>query len=180
MIREFLEEAVRRGASDVLAIAGLPASYKIDGQVVRGNGERLLPDDTRLLLEEIYTLAGRNIAQLLNTGDDDFSLRPAGGCPRFRVNTLRQRGSLGMVVRVVSFSLPDRVQLGIPDNVMSFADRLSGLVLFTGAAGSGKSTTLACLVDRVNHTRCAHIITIEDPIEYLHHHEKKHSHPSGS
>jgi len=171
MIREFLEEAVRRGASDVLAIAGLPASYKIDGQVVRGNGERLLPDDTRLLLEEIYTLAGRDIAQLLNTGDDDFSFA-LPGLSRFRVNTLRQRGSLGMVVRVVSFSLPDRVQLGIPDNVMSFADRLSGLVLFTGAAGSGKSTTLACLVDRVNHTRCAHIITIEDPIEYLHHHEK--------
>lgn len=171
MIREFLEEAVRRGASDVLAIAGLPASYKIDGQVVRGSGERLLPDDTRLLIEEIYTLAERDISRLLNTGDDDFSFA-LPGLSRFRVNTLRQRGSLGMVVRVVSFSLPDRVQLGIPDNVMSFADRQSGLVLFTGAAGSGKSTTLACLVDRVNHTHCAHIITIEDPIEYLHHHEK--------
>ncbi|MEA5039457.1 MAG: PilT/PilU family type 4a pilus ATPase [Clostridiaceae bacterium] len=171
MILDLLKEAVRREASDLLIIAGLPASYRIDGQIVHGEGKRLLPDDTHQLLTELYGLADRKIDRLIDTGDDDFSFAVAG-LSRFRVNTLRQRGSLGMVVRVVAFHLPDRTQLGIPDNVMTFADLHKGLVLFTGAAGSGKTTTLACLVDRVNNTQSAHIITIEDPLEYLHQHRK--------
>ena len=169
MIEQILQEAVRLQASDILVIAGLPVSYKVNGQVRRGSGERLLPADTRALLEETYALAGRSIGPLAETGDDDFSFA-VPGLSRFRVNALRQRGSLGMVVRVVSFTLPDPQQLHIPDNVMAFAGLLKGLVLFTGAAGSGKTTTLACIVDRVNTTRTSHIITIEDPLEYLHQH----------
>ena len=168
---QLLRQAVERGASDVLLIAGLPVAYKINGVVLR-EGERLGPADTAGLLEGLYRLAGeRDMALLLQTGDDDFSFA-LPGLSRFRVNALKQRGSLGAVVRVVSFTLPDRTALGIPDNVMAFASCPRGLVLFTGPAGSGKTTTLACIVDQVNSTRNAHVITIEDPIEYLHQHKK--------
>lgn len=169
-ITEILRTAVERSASDVLIIAGLPAAYKIGGAIQR-EGERLLPDDTAALTAQLYHLAGeRSMERLEETGDDDFSFA-VPGLSRFRVNALKQRGSLGLVIRVVSFTLPDRTALGIPDTVMEFAQAPRGMVLFTGPAGSGKTTTLACIVDAVNSTRNAHVITIEDPIEYLHHHK---------
>ena len=158
---DILQEAVSREASDVLIIAGLPVSYKVSGRIDRV-GERIFPDQTQALAQELYALAKRPMDRFLETGDDDFSFA-VPGLSRFRVNALRQRGSLGLVIRVVSF---------IPDNVMAFADAPHGLVLFTGPAGSGKTTTLACLVDAVNTTREAHVITIEDPLEYLHQHKK--------
>ena len=170
-IQDILEQAVAQSASDILIIAGMPAAYKING-LIRREGERLLPGDIQALVEELYRLAGaRDLSRLAETGDDDFSFA-IPGLSRFRVNALKQRGSLGLVIRVVSFRLPDREALGIPDNVMSFAGDTRGMILFTGPAGSGKTTTLACLVDAVNETRNSHIITIEDPIEYLHHHKK--------
>lgn len=170
MLTEILARAVERQASDILIIAGLPVSYKINGSVIRDDGPRLLPADTRALTESVYAMAqNRGMDRLLETGDDDFSFS-VPGLSRFRVNALRQRGSLGLVIRIVSFTLPDRCKIGIPDNVMAFANFSKGLVLITGSAGSGKSTTLACLVNEVNTTRNAHIITIEDPLEHLHQH----------
>ena len=161
-ILEILEGAVARSASDILIIAGMPAAYKIHG-LIRREGERLLPPDIQALVEELYHLAGeRDMKRLLEVGDDDFSFA-VRGLSRFRVNALKQRGSLGLVIRVVSFALPDREAMGIPDNVMAFSRYTRGMVLFTGPAGSGKTTTLACLVDAVNSTRNSHIITIEDP-----------------
>jgi twitching motility protein PilT len=172
MLKEILSPPVERGASDILIIAGLPVSYKINGRAVRQDDVRLRPDATRALVEEVYALAGnRGTEKLLATGDDDFSFS-VSGLSRFRVNALRQRGSLGLVIRVVSFTLPDRHRMGIPDGVMAFADFPKGLVRITGSAGSGKTTTLACIVDQVNRTRNLHIITIEDPLEYLHQHKK--------
>lgn len=169
-LTDILKTAVERAASDVLVIAGLPVAYKINGVIVR-EGERLLPKDTLALVEELYEVSGqRSMQRLLECGDDDFSFA-LPGLSRFRVNALRQRGSLGLVVRVVSFTLPDRQAMGIPDNVMAFAGCARGMVLFTGPAGSGKTTTLACIVDAVNASRNAHVITIEDPIEYLHQHK---------
>ena len=170
-IDEILTAAVERGASDILIIAGLPVSFKISGQIIR-EGERLLPQDTEMLTRALYDIAGdRPISNLEYTGDDDFSFS-VPGLSRFRVNGLRQRGSLGLVIRVVSFALPDYKALHIPDTVMDFSNVMRGLVLVTGAAGSGKSTTLACIIDEINRTRSTHIITIEDPIEYLHPHKK--------
>ena len=148
----------------------MPAGFKINGLIQR-QGERLLPDAIETLVKDLYHMAGeRDMSLLLNHGDDDFSFAVSGLC-RFRVNALKQRGSLGLVIRVVSFTLPDRNALGIPDNVMAFAKCTRGMVLLTGPAGSGKTTTLACIVDEINSTRNSHIITIEDPIEYLHHHK---------
>lgn len=91
---------------------------------------------------------------------------------RFRVNVFRQSGSLAAVIRVIRFGLPDAELLGIPEEVLSLADNGGGLVLVTGAAGTGKSTTLACMIDRINDSRDCHIITMEDPIEYIHRHKK--------
>lgn len=106
---------------------------------------------------------------LLRTGDDDFSFSIAG-LSRFRVSAFRQRGSLSAVIRVIRFQLPDYRQLNIPDAVMELGDNRQGMVLVVGPAGSGKSTTLACLVDRINKTQKRHIITLEDPLEFLHSH----------
>lgn len=105
------------------------------------------------------------------TGDDDFSFA-IPGVSRFRVSTFKQRGSYSAVIRVIFFTLPQPSELHIPDAVMNLADSRRGMVLVTGPAGSGKSTTLACLIDRINHERKDHIITLEDPLEFLHRHEK--------
>ena len=150
-LMDILTDAVARGTSDILIIAGLPVSYKINGVICR-EGARLLPADTAALTEALYRMAGnRDLSRLTDRGDDDFSFA-VPGLSRFRVNALKQRGSLGLVIRVVSFALPDRVALGIPDNVMAFSRCTRGMVLFTGPAGSGKTTTLACIVDAVNRT----------------------------
>ena len=113
----------------------------------------------------------RNFDRFLEIGDDDFSFS-IPGLSRFRVNTYRQRGSLAAVIRVIAFELPDPGILNIPEDVMSVSDFTKGMVLVTGPAGSGKSTTMACIVDRINHSREGHIITLEDPLEYLHRHDK--------
>ena len=170
-IPEYLSYTTTNHASDIFIIAGRPLSFKIDGKLT-SHGERLMPDDTENLLRHIYQMAnGRNFDHFLDTGDDDFSFS-IPGLSRFRVNTYRQRGSLAAVIRVIAFELPDPDVLNIPEDVMSAADFSKGMVLVTGPAGSGKSTTLACIIDRINHSREGHIITLEDPLEYLHRHDK--------
>ena len=170
-IPEYLSYATTNHASDIFIIAGRPLSFKIDGKLT-SHGERLMPDDTENLLRQIYQMANdRNFDHFLDTGDDDFSFS-IPGLSRFRVNTYRQRGSLAAVIRVIAFELPDPDVLNIPEDVMSAADFSKGMVLVTGPAGSGKSTTLACIIDRINHSREGHIITLEDPLEYLHRHDK--------
>ena len=129
--------------------------------------ERVFPQETERLIMDLYRLAGRDPAAYLQRGDDDFSLS-VPGLARFRVNAYRQRGSLAAVVRVVAFSIPDWGTMSIPEQVMDLADAGHGMVLVTGTAGSGKSTTQACIINRINQTRECHIITLEDPIEYLH------------
>ncbi len=167
-----LRSAVEQQVSDIYIIAGLPASFRLHGQILRTGAERLMPKDTQALVEEIYALTeGRSMQTLLDTGDDDFSFS-IKGLSRFRVSAFLQRGSLSAVIRVIQFSLPDYRQLHIPDAVMNMANFRQGMVLVVGAAGSGKSTTLACIVDRINHSRQSHIITLEDPVEFLHRHDK--------
>ena len=171
IIPYYLSYATENHASDIFIIAGRPLSVKIDGKMSIF-GERLMPDDTDRLIHQIYSMAGnRNIDPFLQTGDDDFSFS-IPGLSRFRVNAYRQRGSLAAVIRVIAFDLPNPDILHIPEEVMSAADFTKGMVLVTGPAGSGKSTTMACIVDRINHSREGHIITLEDPLEYLHRHDK--------
>ena len=171
MLQDILKEATIRGASDIFIIAGLPVTYKVKGTQERMEGGIMKPTEIDPVIDEIYVAARRQKTILDQGLDDDFSFSiPELG--RFRVNVFRQRGSLSAVIRVIKFGIPDYRELGIPESLLSLADNTTGLVLVAGAAGSGKSTTLACMIDRINHQREAHIITMEDPIEYLHSHNK--------
>ena len=170
-ITEILEKAVSLDAADIFLVAGLPVTFKCGGKQERMPGDFLRPNDICSLVESIYELSGRDRTNLDRGQDDDFSFAvPKMG--RFRANIFRQRGSLAAVLRVIRFGLPDPEKLGIPESVLSLADNKKGLVLITGSAGTGKSTTLACMIDRINRTRDCHIITMEDPIEYIHRHDK--------
>ena len=155
---DYLEESVARKASDVFIITNFPCSYRIDGRIVRGEGEVFTPQETERLIREIYDLTGgRSIKK---------------GIGRFRANVYSQRGTLAAVIRVVSFGLPDPASLSIPQTVLELSKKKNGLVLVTGPAGSGKSTTLACIIDKINHEKSGHIVTMEDPIEYIHRHNQ--------
>lgn len=170
-VQTYLKQAVEENASDLFIVAGRAVSIKKEGRIVPLRDERLTPDDSETLVRELYGMAHRPLDKCMAVGDDDFSLS-VGGLARFRINTYRQRGSLASVIRIVSFGIPDWRSVGIPEEVMKIANMTRGMVLVTGPAGGGKSTTLACVVDAVNRARDAHIITIEDPIEYLHRNDK--------
>lgn len=169
-LRTILEQAIEEKASDVFIVSGLPVSFRKDGVIGRINDERLLPPDTESLLTEIYQHAGnRDLNILSDNGDDDFSFA-IQGLSRFRVSAYLQRGAMSAVIRIITFNLPDFKTLGIPEHIIHLGDAGKGMVLVTGPAGSGKSTTLACIIDQINKTQKKHIITLEDPLEYLHRH----------
>ena len=166
-LMEYLQQAVAHQASDLFIVAGGPVSEKLEGHIHPISEGKVFPQETERLITDLYRLADRPMDGYRETGDDDFSFA-VPGLARFRVNAYRQRGSLAAVVRVVAFDIPDWRSLHIPEAVMDLAAVAHGMVLVTGTAGSGKSTTQACIIDRINRTREAHIITLEDPIEYLH------------
>lgn len=170
-IEQILRRGVECGASDIFVVAGLPLTYKVQGEQVRDT-ERYTPQDTEAFASEVYRLAGRE-PRCITGGetDDDFSFS-LSGIGRFRVNMFRQRGSIAAVVRVISFGLPTAEEMHIPPEVMRVAELKKGIVLVAGSAGSGKSTTLACLINQINHTRSGHILTLEDPVEYIHRHDQ--------
>lgn len=164
---DYLEQAVEDQASDLFIVAGGPVCEKVEGHLRPISGEKVFPAETERLIMGLYDMADRSMDVYRTAGDDDFSFA-VPGLARFRVNAYRQRGSLAAVVRLVAFDIPDYRALRIPEQVMDLANLSNGMVLVTGTAGSGKSTTQACIIDRINRTREAHIITLEDPIEYLH------------
>lgn len=168
---EYLTKAVQDNASDIFIVAGGSVCEKLDKRVIPIGDERILPQDTERLITGLYAHASRPMDIFLSRGDDDFSFS-VPGLARFRVNAYRQRGSMAAVVRIVAFGIPDYKQLGIPEQIMALADAKNGMILVTGTAGSGKSTTQACIIDRINSTRECHIITMENPIEYLHRNNK--------
>lgn len=166
-----LQVAIERKASDIFIVSGFPMAFKINDVIEPVDAERLMPEATESLIRQIYELEGSRGMDILNReGDDDFSFS-IPGLGRFRCNAYKQRNSLAAVLRAVYFSLPDYRTLNIPETVVELSAKKKGLVLITGSAGSGKSTTLACIIDRINNTRRSHVITIEDPIEFLHSHK---------
>jgi twitching motility protein PilT len=168
---DYLKAAVDAHASDIFIIAGLVPSLRISNVITPIAQDRLLPADTMELVRQIYALAdGHSMDKLEGTGDDDFSFS-VPNLSRFRVSAYIQRGSYSAVIRVISFNPPDPVAMGIPQTILDFASLQKGLVLITGPAGSGKSTTLACMIDYINRHYKYHIITLEDPLEYLHRHQ---------
>ncbi|MCR5421821.1 MAG: PilT/PilU family type 4a pilus ATPase [Lachnospiraceae bacterium] len=174
-IKDILKTIVNEEASDIFIVAGRSLTYKVHGHLRSYNNDSdiLKPQDCFSLISEIYELAGnRGLKNLESTGDDDFSFTLPDAA-RFRVNAFKQRGSLSAVIRVIAFDNLHPEKLKIPNEIIDFPlKHKKGLVLITGPAGSGKSTTLACMIDKINNEREAHIITLEDPIEYLHYHKK--------
>ncbi|MEL7607858.1 Twitching mobility protein [bioreactor metagenome] len=169
---DIFQLAIEKKASDIFIIAGRPLSFKIMGDIVSYDDIQLSADDTYGIIYDIFKVANQESLDELSTeGDVDFSFSlPKLG--RFRVSAYKQRNSFAAVIRVVLFELPDPVKLGIPDVVMNLHSKTKGLILITGPAGSGKSTTLACLIDKINTERNCHIMTFEDPIEYIHKHKR--------
>ena len=161
-LMELLRYVVSQNASDVFVSAGLPLSYRKNGVLYQVNEDRLSPEDTEKLLEDVYKNAGERKSDILQkTGDDDFSFA-IPGLSRFRVSAYRQRGTYSAVIRIISFQLPEYTALHIPEYVLRLGDSEKGMVLVTGPAGSGKSTTLACIINRINQNQQKHIITLED------------------
>jgi twitching motility protein PilT len=167
---EVLLEVLDRRASDLHLTAGAPPTIRIRGRLSPMEGyPALTPTDTR---EIIYSILSTSQRQRLETyWQIDFAYQIPGAA-RFRVNAYFQRAALGAAFRLIPFEVTPLEQLGLPPVVADFATRPRGLVLVTGPTGSGKSTTLASLIDLINMTREEHIMTIEDPIEFLHRHKK--------
>ena len=166
-----LQAAVEKKASDIFIVVGQPITFKIKGVLQRQDSEILNTSKTAELIQEMYKYAEIIDMEGLKTGDDDFALS-LSGIGRFRTNIFRQRGTLSAVLRVVSFDLQSYEELLIPERILNFSMQKKGLILVTGTAGSGKSTTLSHIIDRINSTRNCHILTLEDPIEFLHKHKK--------
>lgn len=170
-ILNILKDAVSENASDIFIISGKPIGIRVKGNMQDLHTKKVMPDDTQDLITQIYSMAGKKMGEGLEGKDDDFSFS-VPGIARFRISVFSQRGSLAAVIRAIRFEIPDSHKLSIPGNVMDLAEIQKGLVLVTGSAGSGKSTTLACIINRINQEKSKHIITIEEPLEYLHRHEK--------
>lgn len=168
-IEELLQKAKELNASDLHITVGVPPKCRVNGELLEMEGERLLPKDTESIL--LPMVAGNHREVLDKYGEVDFAYAiPMLG--RYRVNIFKQRGSYAAVMRLVGTTIPAPEKLGIPASVIELTAKKRGMVLVTGPTGSGKSTTLASLIDIINTNYNAHVITLEDPIEYLHNHKK--------
>lgn len=169
-LQKILTYAVKHGASDVHLTVGSPPAVRIDG-IIRfiKDVDALTPDDTIRFLDDLMSPEKKE--RFLELGDADLAYSVAG-LGRFRVNCLKQRNSVGIIMRHVKGKIPNFDELNLPPAMDKIARMPRGLVLITGTTGSGKSTTLAAIIDVINNNRRCHIVTLEDPIEYLHHNKK--------
>lgn len=168
-IDDLLIRARKMGASDVHVTVGIPPKCRVNGELVTLMEGRILPADSKALVEQM--IPGRLVERFNREGEVDFSYA-IKGVGRFRVNIFKQRGTMSFVIRLVNTEIPSPESLGLPQSVLELVKKKRGLILVTGPTGSGKSTTLASLIHIINQTQNKHIITLEDPIEYLHSHEK--------
>ncbi len=168
-LRALLEEMIEKDASDLHITAGECPKLRIDGDIVSASlSEPMTPKDT---LQIAYSVLTENQKKRFETEDElDFSFG-IQNLARFRGNCFKQRGCVGMVIRMIPFQVRTFEELGLPPVVAKMADRPRGLVLVTGPTGAGKSTTLAAMIDKINKERQGHIITVEDPIEFIHRHQ---------
>lgn len=168
-LRSLLEEVIERDASDLHITAGERPKMRIDGDITDSIVEhQMTPKETLMIA---YSVLTENQKKRFENEDElDFSFG-IQNLARFRGNCFKQRGCVSMVIRQIPFSVKTFDELGLPPTLAEFSDRPRGLVLVTGPTGSGKSTTLAAMIDRVNKLRKAHIITVEDPIEFIHRHQ---------
>ncbi len=168
-ITTIFKDALERGASDIHFVAGSPIMFRESGALRPYDDEILTPFDCSSLVKTV--LNEEQLANFESVGEVDLAYS-AEGVGRFRVNAFKQRDSFSMAIRPVGMIPPTVKQLGLPSVISEIAKKQRGLVLVTGPTGSGKSTTLAAMISQINATRSEHIITIEDPIEFLHKHDK--------
>jgi len=166
---DLLRQCVERGGSDLHITVGLPPTIRLNGQLTPLPYKPLTAADTRRLVYEV--LNDRQLEQFERHHELDFAYSVPGAA-RFRFNVYMQRGSVGAAMRVIPSKIPSIESLRLPPIIYEVVKKHSGLILVTGPTGSGKSTTLACMIDLINQTRPCHIMTIEDPIEYLHTHKR--------
>jgi twitching motility protein PilT len=168
-LRELLEEMARKKASDLHLTAGVPPQLRIDGRILATSHAVLTPEDTSRLAYSILTEDQKKRFESTKELDLSFGIQ---GLSRFRANVFLQRGVVSVAIRQIPYQVPTFEELGVPGVVQEVTTKQKGLMLVTGPTGSGKSTTLAAIIDKINSERSAHIITIEDPIEFIHHHKK--------
>jgi twitching motility protein PilT len=168
-IEDIVNEGSARKASDIHITVGIPPTFRVNGELVPYTDENLSPDETENLVRQ--TMSEDQFKMLMEKGEYDFSYSSPGK-GRYRVNAYTQRGSLGMALRIIPLEIPTMQQLGLPAVISDLARLPRGLILVTGPTGSGKSTTLATMIDQINKERKVHILTLEDPIEYLHSHKR--------
>lgn len=166
-IQELLGTARQLGASDLHVSVGIPPRCRVNGELISLKEERVMPADAKSLVEQM--IPGRLVERFNRDGEVDFSYA-VRGMGRFRVNIFKQRGTMSFVCRLVNTKIPEPEQLGLSEEVIDLSMKKRGLVLVTGPTGSGKSTTLASIINIINQNYKKHIITLEDPIEYLHSH----------
>ena len=168
-IETLLSIAKEAGASDLHITVGVPPKMRVNGTLVTMEFDKVLPKDSEQVAHEIMSEKQWNAFDERGEYDMSFSIPSLG---RYRVNAFKQRSSVALALRLVGTSVPPAEKLGVPESVIDLYQRKRGLVLVTGPTGSGKSTTLASIIDKINNNREAHVITLEDPIEYLHQHKK--------
>ena len=167
-IEEIMKTANDAGASDVHITVGVPPKMRVNGKLITMDYPKMMPADTMEITLGIMNEAQREHFEERGEFDMSFSIPELG---RYRVNAYKQRGSAAMALRLVGTVVPSPEVLGVPSSVINLYERKRGLILVTGPTGSGKSTTLAAIIDKINNNRDAHVITLEDPIEYLHQHK---------
>ncbi len=168
-IEELMRQAEEVRASDVHITAGVPPKYRVAGKLINMDYPKLVPADTEAILSPIMNERQREV--LADKGEVDFSFS-IDGMGRYRVNVFKQRGSVAAVLRLITSKIPSVQELELPPSVVELYKKKRGLILVTGPTGSGKSTTLAAIIDKINENNTSHVITLEDPIEYLHQHKK--------
>ncbi|HVM63644.1 MAG TPA: ATPase, T2SS/T4P/T4SS family, partial [Acidimicrobiales bacterium] len=162
---DLLRYAMEQRGSDLHLKVGSPPHVRVDGRLTAAPFDPVAPEDTERITREVAPRA--KAEEMAASGETDFALS-LPGIGRFRVNVFRQRGSVGLVVRRVLTGVPPFETLGLPSTVTRLGEELRGLVLVTGPTGSGRTTTVAAIVDHINQTRAVNVVTIEDPIEVLH------------
>ena len=168
-LRSLLEEMVSRNASDLHVVAGERPKLRVDGDITNSSVEQMMtPKDTLQIAYSVLTEQQKKRFELEDELDFSFGIQ---NLARFRGNVFKQRGCVSMVVRQIPFAIKTFDQLGLPGSIAKMAEKPRGLVLVTGPTGSGKSTTLAAMIDKINRERKGHIITVEDPIEFIHKHQ---------
>jgi twitching motility protein PilT len=168
-LRDLLQEMIEAGASDLHLTAGLPPMVRVDGNVKPTNREPLSPEQVQSLAYSVLNEEQQKRFEAAKELDFSFGVK---GMSRFRGNAYLQRGCVGLAIRQIPYEIRTFRDLGLPNVMEKLAKKQQGLILVTGPTGSGKSTTLASIIDKVNSERAAHIVTIEDPVEYIHQHKK--------